>query len=177
MKVSSLLSGQGWRTVVLGSVLAVGSAIALTGWAAAPHGGPGGHGGAMAMESPRHLGRMVERLLDGAQASDAQRAQVRQIVDAAATDLKGQREARRALRDEQLRLFSQPTVDAAAVEQLRRKQLVQHDQASQRLTQAMLEISRVLTPEQRAQIAERMKARGESMHRHHEERRASEPRR
>lgn len=176
MKVSSLLSGQGWRAVALGSVLAVGSAIALTGWAA-PHGGPGGHGGAMAMESPRHLERMVERLLDGAQASDAQRTQVRQIAAAAAADLKGQREARRALRDEQLRLFGQPTVDAAAVEQLRRKQLAQHDQASQRLTQAMLEISRVLTPEQRARLAERMKARAEMRQRHHEERRALEPQR
>ena len=93
MKVS-LLSHAGLRALALGSLLAVGSAVALTAWAG-PH---AGHGGSMAMESPRHMGRMVERLLDGAQASDAQRTQVRQIVDAAAADLKAQRDAGRSLR-------------------------------------------------------------------------------
>ncbi|HSV71116.1 MAG TPA: Spy/CpxP family protein refolding chaperone [Methylibium sp.] len=171
MKVS-LLSPGGLRALALGSLLAVGSAVALTAWAA-PH---AGHGGSMAMDSPRHVGRMVERLLDGAQATDAQRAQVRQIVDAAAADLKAQRDAGRSLREQQLQLFTQPTVDANAVEQLRQKQLVQHEQASKRITQAMLEISRVLTPEQRAKLAERMKARADMMRRHHEERRALEPR-
>ena len=42
------------------------------------------------------------------------------------------------------------------------------------MMQAMLEVSRVLTPEQRAQLAERMKQRREMMERHRRERRALE---
>ena len=53
-------------------------------------------------------------------------------------------------------LLAQPTVDADAVEALRQKQLAMHDAAGKRMTTAMLEISRVLTPEQRKQIAEYM---------------------
>ena len=50
----------------------------------------------------------------------------------------------------------------------------QHDQASRRMMQAMLEVSRVLTPEQRKLLAERMAQRGEMMQRHMQERRAIE---
>jgi len=50
-----------------------------------------------------------------------------------------------------------PTVDAATVEQVRAQMLQLHDQSSRRMTQAMLDIARVLTPEQRAKIGERMR--------------------
>ena len=39
----------------------------------------------------------------------------------------------------------------------------QHDQASRRTLQAMLEIGKVLTPEQRAKVGERLKQRGAMM--------------
>jgi Spy/CpxP family protein refolding chaperone len=51
----------------------------------------------------------------------------------------------------------------------------QHDQSSRRWTQAMLDASAVLTPDQRKQLAERMKQRRELMQRHMQERRALEP--
>jgi Spy/CpxP family protein refolding chaperone len=102
-------------------------------------------------------------MLDGLNATDAQRAQVKQIAQAAASDLKGQREAGRALREKSLELFSAPTVDAAAAESVRQQMLAQHDTASRRMLQAMLDISRVLTPEQRAKIGEQMKQRSEMM--------------
>ncbi len=153
-----------------------GLAVALAGTftlaaMAAPHGGPGHgmHGGGM-MGSPERMGRMVDRMLDEVKASDAQRAQVKQIVQAAAADLKGQREAARELRQRAMQLFTQPTVDANAVEALRQQMLQQHDQASRRMTQAMLDVSRVLTPEQRTQLAERMKQRREMFERHRRER-------
>jgi Spy/CpxP family protein refolding chaperone len=50
-------------------------------------------------------------------------------------------------------------VDAGAAEALRQQMLTQHDQASKRVLQAMLDVSKVLTPEQRAKIGERMKQR------------------
>jgi Spy/CpxP family protein refolding chaperone len=46
-----------------------------------------------------------------------------------------------------------------------------HDAASKRMTLAMIDISRVLTPEQRKQIAEQMTQRREMMQRHQRERR------
>lgn len=172
MNVSNF-NARGVRVFVAGALIAVAGTATLTAWAHAERGPARHHGGAGAMMmggSPKH----IERLLDGVNASDAQRAQVRQITDAARADLKAQREAGKSLRQQQLQLFTQPTVDANAVEALRRQMLAQHDQASQRMTQAMLDVSRVLTPEQRVQLAEKMKARRDLMQRHQRERRGLE---
>ncbi len=130
------------------------------------HGGPGmeGHGaaegpGMLFMGPPEHVARAVDRMLDGLSATDAQRAQVKQIAQAAAEDLRRQHEAGRALHERSLAIFGAPTVDAAAAESLRQQMLTQHDQASRRVMQAMLDVAKVLTPEQRARIADRMKQR------------------
>ena len=56
-----------------------------------------------------------------------------------------------------MQIFSAPTVDAAAAESVRQQLMAQHDAASRRTLQAMLDISRVLTSEQRAQIARHLK--------------------
>jgi len=155
-------------------------AIALAGAAltpaeAAP--GPGGHGpvggpGMMFGASPEHADRMADRMLAGASnVSDAQRNQVREIARQAATDLRAQREAGRGLREQVAAAFAQPVVDADAVEALRQKMLAQHDAASKRMTQAMLDVSRVLSAEQRQQIAQKMQSRRSMMERHHQERR------
>ena len=69
-----------------------------------------------------------------------------------------------------MQLFAQPTVDAAAAEALRQQMLQQHDQASRRMMQSMLDVSRVLTPEQRKQMADHMAQRGDMMRRHMQER-------
>jgi Spy/CpxP family protein refolding chaperone len=124
------------------------------------HGMDGGMGGGMMFRgSPEHMGRMIDHMLDGLNASDAQRGQIKQIAAGAATDLKAQREAGRALRQRAMQAFTAPTVDAGAVEQVRQQMLQQHDQMSRRVTQAMLDVARVLTPEQRARLGERMRDR------------------
>jgi Spy/CpxP family protein refolding chaperone len=122
------------------------------------HGGDMG-GGMMFGGSPERMGRMIDRMLDGLNASDAQRGQIKQIAGAAGADLKAQAQAGRALRQRAMQAFTAPTVDAAAVEQVRQQMLQQHDQMSRRMTQAMLDVARVLTPEQRAKIGERMRDR------------------
>jgi Spy/CpxP family protein refolding chaperone len=124
------------------------------------HGMDGGMGGGMMFRgSPEHMGRMIDHMLDGLNASDAQRGQIKQIAAGAATDLKAQREAGRALRQRAMQAFTAPTVDAGAVEQVRQQMLQQHDQMSRRMTQAMLDVARVLTPEQRTRLGERMRDR------------------
>jgi len=137
--------------------------------------GPGG-GDRMGMGMGMDMmgGRHGERLLDRAGASAEQKTQLRQIMEAARADLQPVREAGRALRRQLMALFAQPTVDARAVESLRQQLQANHDQASKRMTQAMLDASRVLTPEQRGQMAARMEQRRGMMQRHRAEREALE---
>ena len=126
-------------------------------------GGPGGHGMMMFGGAPEHVGRAVDHMLDGLNATDAQRSQIKQIAIAAAADLKAQRDAGRGLRQKGMQIFAAPNVDAAAAEALRQQTQAQHDQSSKRVLQAMLDVSKVLTPEQRAKIGERMKERQSMM--------------
>jgi periplasmic protein CpxP/Spy len=153
-------------------IAAVLGTAALSVWAQpgghGGHGGPGMQGGGM-MGMPLH-GRMAERMLDSVNASAEQRAQVKQITERAAAEMKAQHEAGKGLREQALKLFTQPVVDANAAEALRQQMLQRHDQASRRMMQTMLEISRVLTPEQRKQLADRMAQRGDMARRHQHER-------
>lgn len=164
------------RLYLAGVALAVAGAFAATAEAApgggpmtmaqgpmAGHGGPGGPGGGM-------FDGMMTRMLERVNATPEQRTQIQQIMQAQAGEMRAQREAGRALRQQAMALFAQPTVDANAVEVLRQKQLAMHDAASKRMTTAMLEISRVLTPEQRKQMADYMAQRSEMMQRHMRER-------
>src|SRR5262245_34235184 len=159
------------RLLLAGVALAVAGTFALTAFAqGGPQGGPGHHGSAGMM----FMGRGLDRMLDTVNATPEQRTQIKQISEAALNDLRAQREAGRALRERTMQVFTQPTVDANAAEQLRQQMMAQHDQASRRMTQAMLDVSRVLTPEQRATLAERFKQRREMMERHQRERRQLE---
>ena len=156
-------------------VLALAAGITQTaiaqqhGGHAAHHGGMGGGTGGMGLMHPQR----IERVLDSVNATPEQRAQIKQIVLAAYSDLKAQREAGRSLREQSLALFAQPTVDARAAETLRQQMLARHDQASKRALQAMLDVSRVLTPEQRKTLADRMAQRKAMMERHRAEREAA----
>ena len=155
----------GLRLLTAVTVMALSATLTQLAWAR-PFEGPGGHGGHEMGGSPRHM----ERLLDEVKATPEQRAQIKQITDAARTDTAAQREAGRKLHEQNLALFTQPNVDARTAETLRQQMLAQHDQASKRMLQMKLDISRVLTPEQRTVLAERMKKRGEMMQRHRQER-------
>jgi Spy/CpxP family protein refolding chaperone len=152
------------RLLIAGLVIAVAGTFALT--AFAQDGGHHGHRGAGMM----FMGRGIDRMLDTVNATPDQRSQIKQISEAALNDVRSQREAGRALRERTMQLFTQPTVDANAAEALRQQMLAQHDQASRRIMQAMVDISRVLTPEQRATLAQRMQQRRDMMERHREER-------
>lgn len=157
-------------------LLGAGLFVALAGGVmlsaeAAPADAPAGHRHGGAMMSGLGGGMMAglhsQRMLDAVDASPEQRAQIRQIMDAARNDLKAQREAGRGLHDQARQLFTQPTVDANAAEVLRKQMLAQHDLASQRMMQALLEVSRVLSPEQRAKLADLAGQRRAMMERRH----------
>lgn len=167
--IAGRTSTSGLRRIAFTAVTALALCAGLAGQAAAqPHGaghrGPGhGHGQMMGMS---------ERMLDRVNATPEQRTQIRQIMDAARADMQAQRQAQQGLRDQAMQLFAQPNVDARAAEALRQQMLAQHDQRSKRMMQAMVDASRVLTPEQRKQMAEAMKKRRDMHERHQRERRA-----
>ena len=147
-----------------------------------PPGGPGAHRQAMMGGDHGHHGhhgggmdmKWSGRMLEAVKATPEQRSQIQKIMEGARTDLQVQREAGKALRGQLMQTMAQPNIDANAVEQVRQKMLAQHDQASKRRLQAMVDAANVLTPEQRKQLAERMSQRGDMMERHHRERRALE---
>jgi len=153
------------RLLLVGLLVALAGTFALTAYASdgGHHGRHGGHG-------MMFMGRGLERMLDAVNATPEQRSQIQQISRAAMADLRAQREANRGLRERSLQLFTQPNVDANAAEQLRQQMMAQHDQSSRRVMQAMLDVSRVLSPEQRAKLAERIQQRREMMQRHWRER-------
>jgi periplasmic protein CpxP/Spy len=183
---SGVRPARGVKYVMLVTLLAVGGTVALSAWAQpagpqdgppprhgmhhGPRGGHGAHGGqfgfgghGLFMASPEHIDRGVDRFLKGVDATEAQRTQVKQIVRTAAADLKPIRETQRGLRSQSLQLFTAPVVDARAVEATRVQMAAQHEQASKRISQAMLDISAVLTPEQRVKLAQQVQQRQERM--------------
>lgn len=139
--------------------VAIASSVALSAWAVPGHGGH--HGSETAMHA---------RMLDRINATPEQRAQITRITEAGRADRTAQRTAAQALRTQMLQAMSAPVVDANVVESLRQQGMALHDQSSKRRLQMMVEISRVLTPQQRQQIAERVARHGEMRQRHQRER-------
>jgi Spy/CpxP family protein refolding chaperone len=138
------------RLFVLALCITLASGVALAAWSATadlPAGRPG-------LVLPR--GPLLDRLLDEAQASPTQRAQAHQIFDAADTELRQDRGAERADRAQMAQLFSQPIVDAAAVETVRSRIEQRHNRESRRATQALLDVSLVLNAGQRQTIASQL---------------------
>lgn len=169
MKVidSLKLSGRLRRGVIAAVVVAASGAGLAAHAQSGP--GPGGRdgGGWHHRGGPEHGGMMegrgLQRMLDDVDATTAQRGQIKEILRAARTDIRTQMQAERALHEKGMQLFTQPTVDAAAAENLRQQTMALRDQSSKRMLQALLDASKVLTPEQRAKLGERMKQRRAAM--------------
>ena len=130
------------------------------GWAMDGHGwGKGGPG--MHASMGRGFGeRGLERMLDGIDATPEQAEKIRAIVDAARDDLEPAIDGMRDTREKVAEMLGAPTIDRAAAEALRAERIAAVDQASRRLTTAILDAAEVLTPEQRAELADHFKERG-----------------
>lgn len=103
-------------------------------------------------------------VLDRIDASDEQRAQIKGLVAAALDELmqlRGQHQAHRAAF---VAALVQPAVDRAGLEQIRKAELELAERASQTIVTSLASMSEVLTPEQRARLAE-LAARWQERHR------------
>lgn len=108
-------------------------------------------------------GRGFERVLDEVKATDAQRQQIKQITDQARTDLQALHQQGRDAHQQGMAIWTSPKLDAADAEKHRQQMLAHHDQVSKRMMQAMLDVGKVLSPEQRAQAAQILKQRHDRM--------------
>ncbi|MDT8998928.1 Spy/CpxP family protein refolding chaperone [Paucibacter sp. APW11] len=131
----------------LGLLLAGGAALASAQGHAGPMGAHGGHAGPGGLPGVR-----MEHLLDVVDASDAQRSQIKAIMDQARADVKAMHSSGQDLHGQMLTLFGATNIDAAAIEALRLQIQAQHEQVAKRMSQAMIDAARVLTPEQRAKF-------------------------
>jgi Spy/CpxP family protein refolding chaperone len=149
-----------WRWLITAAlVLAAGAA-----GASFANGGPGlpghhGRAGHMAMDPAAmdaHIDKMVEQF--AADASPDQKARVAAIAKAAMADLRPAHEQFRQAHARAHELLMAPVIDRAALEQLRAAQMQRMDFISRRILAAVEDAADVLTPEQRAKLAEHLRA-------------------
>lgn len=131
----------------LAAVIAIGAGTAV---AQSFKGGWGGMGA-------RFAEHRFERLMDEIDASDEQQDKIWAIVDKTRSELRPVGREFRDSRGKVAELLSAPTIDKAAVEALRVERVAAIDAASKRAVAALVEAAEVLTPEQRAELAEEMK--------------------
>lgn len=155
-----------WAIAGIGGALAAGL-ITLTAFG---NGGPGGHGhhghrghGMMSEMSPEEAGKRIDKtvnwVLDDIGATAEQKQRVAQIAKEAAQELMPMRTQHKAARGRAVELLSQPTIDRAAIEQLRAEELQLGEAASKRIAKAIADAAEVLTPEQRVKLATEWKKR------------------
>ncbi|RXF74157.1 Spy/CpxP family protein refolding chaperone [Hansschlegelia zhihuaiae] len=118
-----------------------------------PHGGLHGVGAFL-------LERRIDGALDAVDATAEQEKKIWAIVDATRADLRPRFREFRDARGQFVQALSAGTVDRAAVEKLRAERVAAVDATSKKIAEAAVEAAEVLTPEQRAKLADRLKDRG-----------------
>ena len=142
------------RWLIAGGV----AVVALAGIGAAGAMGGGEAMGRHVMEAGmRHgghfAGRGLSRALDAVDATAEQEDRIWAIVDGARAELRPMMREFRDTRESVMKLMAAPTVDRAAAETLRAERIAAIDEASKKMTAALLDAAEVLTPEQRAELA------------------------
>jgi protein CpxP len=149
----------GAAALVLGLSAAAGTSYAAGDGMGACMSMHGHHGPMDPAAMGKHVDAMVARVLkDG---TDEQKAKLSAIVKSAMTDLHPLHTQLHDAHAQAVKLLSAPTVDKAALEQLRASQVQLVDTASKRVLQAVEEAADVLTPAQRTRLAEHL---GKGMH-------------
>jgi Spy/CpxP family protein refolding chaperone len=117
---------------------------------------------------PEQMSKMAEKRIDHmlseVDASKEQKAKANEIVKKSVLNGAPLAEQMRGNHEKILTQLKAKEIDKAAVEQLRVEQLKAMDEISKQMTQTMLAIAELLTPEQRAKLAENMTKHGGWMH-------------
>jgi len=121
------------------------------------HGGWGHHGTRGPIDpanAQEHAARMVDHLSWAIDATAEQKQKLTAIATAMTKDLLPVHEKMGIARARAVELLRQPQTDRAALEALRAEQIATADEASKRLAQGLADAADVLTPQQRAKLAE-----------------------
>ena len=106
-------------------------------------------------EMEERIERAIKHIGVEVDATPEQQQKLTAIAKGAARDLAPLRAQGREMRQQGVALFTAPTIDKNAVEQLRVKRMQHADAVSKRITQALTESAEVLNPEQRKKAAAR----------------------
>jgi periplasmic protein CpxP/Spy len=117
-------------------------------------------------EMARRIERRIDRMIREVGGTPEQKERIVAIAKAALAELRPMRDQMRQARRQGLELLAAPAIDRTALEKLRTAQVQAADALSRRMTQAMADAAEVLTPEQRAKVAERIRRRMEHRWRH-----------
>jgi len=119
--------------------------------------GPGGWFRGRQTEGPQFGGfgvRFMDRMLSEVNATDEQRTKITGIIRAARNDIEALRDRLPDARKTMIDLLAKPTIDRPAVEAARVESQKVRDELSKRVTQAMADVTEMLSPEQRAGLAQ-----------------------
>jgi Spy/CpxP family protein refolding chaperone len=145
-----------WRrkeTWVLAGALAVLGATVVAIPTAMAFRGHGGHGFAHDPEKAReHAAFAVEWAFRAVDATEAQRAEGKVVVERLVDQLIPLGERHREHREAVARELVQPQIDRAALEQLRGQGMALADEASRIVVDGVADLAEVLSPEQRAEL-------------------------
>jgi len=120
------------------------------------HSGSGHHGPMSGRGAEDHLEHM-QAMLTKIGASDAQKAQIEGLLKPAFEEMKAAHEAHSAAFGQFHDAITAPSIDRAQIESLRAGQLKSLDEASKRMVTAITDAAEVLSPEQRAALAEQIR--------------------
>jgi Spy/CpxP family protein refolding chaperone len=136
------------RRTVIGLVAGVGALVVGAGAVAF---GGAHHGGRHAIMK-RVVAAEIDEALDRANVTPEQRASIHGARDRAFAALEDHGRTRRDRVAEALALFEADAIDAGRVEAFRRQAEGEHRQVGDAITQALVEIHDVLTPDQRRAV-------------------------
>jgi periplasmic protein CpxP/Spy len=105
-------------------------------------------------------GHRFERMLDEIDATPEQEEKLEAIMDKLHDDVRPIMRGFRDTRDDVAKLLGAATIDREAAEKLRTERVAAVDEASRKLTTALLDAAEVLTAEKRAELLEHFEDRG-----------------
>ena len=138
--------------------------LALLGAAAATAAVRGGHGkpfchGMNKDAHKAHMEFVVNRMLTKVDATDEQKEEIDGILDGAFEEFEAKRADHEAKHEELREILTAETIDREALEAMRVEAVEHFEEGSLAFTDVIVEVSEVLTAEQREQLAEMIEER------------------